>query len=98
MWTKIKVSEFCTPNCHIRMRSHGLRQFVDGKSVASCQQTCCKLIANYNVIVCLTPIPTMGTLVRDTEFLFKYFDFRQSIAGDINQDVYRCCTWSEIFG
>ena len=28
----------------IRMRSHGLRQLVDDKSVASCQQTCCKLI------------------------------------------------------
>ena len=29
----------------IRMRSHGLRQLVDEKSVASCQHTCCKLIA-----------------------------------------------------
>ena len=28
----------------IRMRSHGLRQLVDNKSVASCLQTCCKLI------------------------------------------------------
>ena len=28
----------------IRMRSHALRQLVDDKSVASCQQTCCKLI------------------------------------------------------
>ena len=28
----------------IRMRSHGLRQLVDDKSVASCQQACCKLI------------------------------------------------------
>ena len=27
----------------IRMRSHGLRQLIDDKSVASCQQTCCKL-------------------------------------------------------
>ena len=26
------------------MRSHGLGQFVDDKSVASCEQTCCKLI------------------------------------------------------
>ena len=26
------------------MRSHGLRQLVDDKSVSSCQQTCCKLI------------------------------------------------------
>ena len=26
------------------MRSHGLRQLVDDKSIASCQQTCCKLI------------------------------------------------------
>ena len=26
------------------MHSHGLRQLVDDKSVASCQQTCCKLI------------------------------------------------------
>ena len=29
---------------HIRICSHGLRQLVDGKSIASCQQTCCKLI------------------------------------------------------
>ena len=29
---------------HIRMRSYGLRQLVDDKSVASCQQACCKLI------------------------------------------------------
>ena len=28
----------------IRMRSHGLRQLVENKSVASCQQTCYKLI------------------------------------------------------
>ena len=28
----------------IKMRSHGLRQLVDNRSVASCQQTCCKLI------------------------------------------------------
>ena len=28
----------------VRMRSHGLRQLVDDKSVASCQQVCCKLI------------------------------------------------------
>ena len=28
----------------IRMCLHGLRQLVDDKSVASCQQTCCKLI------------------------------------------------------
>ena len=28
----------------IRMRSHGLRQLVDEKCVASCQQTRCKLI------------------------------------------------------
>ena len=28
----------------IRMRSHGLRQLVEDKSVASCQQTCRKLI------------------------------------------------------
>ena len=31
-------------NLDIRMRSRGLRQLVDDKSVASCQQTCCKLI------------------------------------------------------
>ena len=29
---------------NIRMRSHGLRQLVDDKSVARCQQACCKLI------------------------------------------------------
>ena len=28
----------------ITMRSHGLRQLVDDKSVESCQQSCCKLI------------------------------------------------------
>ena len=28
----------------IRMHSHGLRQLLDDKSVASYQQTCCKLI------------------------------------------------------
>ena len=28
----------------IRMRSHGLRQVDDDKSVASCQQACCELI------------------------------------------------------
>ena len=28
----------------IRMRSHGLRHLADDKSVASCQQACCKLI------------------------------------------------------
>ena len=28
----------------IRIRSHGFRQLVYDKSVASCQQTCCKLI------------------------------------------------------
>ena len=28
----------------VRMRSHGLRQLVNDKSVASCQQTCFKLI------------------------------------------------------
>ena len=32
----------------IRMRSHGLRQLVDYKFVASCQQTCCKLI----IVIC----------------------------------------------
>ena len=32
----------------IRMRLHGLRQLVDDSSVASCQQTCCKL----NVMTC----------------------------------------------
>ena len=29
---------------HIRMRSYGLRQLVDDKSVANCHMTCCKLI------------------------------------------------------
>ena len=28
----------------VRMRLHGLRQLVDDKFVASCQQTCCKMI------------------------------------------------------
>ena len=29
---------------NIRMRSYGVSQLVDDKSVASCQQTCCMLI------------------------------------------------------
>ena len=40
-----KLQQVCWhPATDIRMRSHGLRQLVDDKSVASCQQTCCKLI------------------------------------------------------
>ena len=39
------TSFICSSNeANIRMRSHGLRQLVDDKSIASCQQTCCKLI------------------------------------------------------
>ena len=33
-----------TQQADIRMHSHGVRQFVDDKSVASCQQTCCKFV------------------------------------------------------
>ena len=40
-----KLWQSCYQQADIRMRSHGLRQLVDDKSVASCQQTCCKLIA-----------------------------------------------------
>ena len=36
--------EICHQQADIRMRSHGLRDIFDVKSVASCQQTCCKLI------------------------------------------------------
>ena len=32
------------------MRSHGLRQLVDDKSVASCQQACCKLIISTGLL------------------------------------------------
>ena len=32
------------PQINIRLRSHGLRQLFDDKSIASCQQTYCKLI------------------------------------------------------
>ena len=38
------LQQTCYQQADIRMRSHGLRQLVDVKSVASCQQTCCKLI------------------------------------------------------
>ena len=38
------MQETCYQQADIRMRSHGLRQLIDDKSVASCQQTCCKLI------------------------------------------------------
>ena len=38
------MQETCYQQADIRMRSHGLRQLTDDKSVASCQQTCCKLI------------------------------------------------------
>ena len=38
------LQQICYQQADIRMRSHGLRQLVDDKSVASCQQTCCKLI------------------------------------------------------
>ena len=34
----------CYQQADIRTRSHGSRQLVDDKFVASCQQTCCKLI------------------------------------------------------
>ena len=38
------LQQTCYQQSDIRMRSHVLRQLVDDKSVASCQQTCCKLI------------------------------------------------------
>ena len=38
------LQQTCYQQADIRMRSHDLRQLVDDKSVASCQQTCCKLI------------------------------------------------------
>ena len=38
------LQQTCYQQADIRMRSHGLGQLVDDKSVASCQQTCCKLI------------------------------------------------------
>ena len=38
------LQQTCYQQADIRMRSHGLRQLVDDKSVASFQQTCCKLI------------------------------------------------------
>ena len=41
-YTQPKTCQF--QQADIRMRSHGLRQLVDDKSVASCQQACCKLI------------------------------------------------------
>ena len=37
------LQQTCYQQADIRMRSPGLRQLVDDKSVASCQQTCCKL-------------------------------------------------------
>ena len=38
------LQQTCCQEADIKMCSHGLRQLVDDKSVASCQQTCCKLI------------------------------------------------------
>ena len=38
------LQQSCYQQADIRMRSHGLRQLVDDKSVASCQQIRCKLI------------------------------------------------------
>ena len=38
------LQQTCYRQAHIRMCSHGLRQLVDDKSVACCQQTCCKLV------------------------------------------------------
>ena len=38
------LQQTCYQQVDIRMRRHGLRQLVDDKSIASCQQTCCKLI------------------------------------------------------
>ena len=38
------LQQICSQQVDIGMRSHGLRQLVDDKSDASCQQTCCKLI------------------------------------------------------
>ena len=40
----LTIPQTCHQQADIRMRSHGLRQLVDDKSVASCQQNCCKLI------------------------------------------------------
>ena len=39
-----KLQQTCYEQADIRMRLHRLRQLVDDKSVASCQQTCFKLI------------------------------------------------------
>ena len=38
------LQQTCYQQADIRMRSHGLLQLVDDKSVASCEQTGCKLI------------------------------------------------------
>ena len=38
------LQQTCYQQADIRTRSHGLRQLVDDKFVASCQQICCKLI------------------------------------------------------
>ena len=38
------LPQTCYQQADIKMRSHGLRQPVDDKPVASFQQTCCKLI------------------------------------------------------
>ena len=44
---QVVLTSCCYQQDDIRMRSHGLRQLVDDKSVAS-QQTCCKLIVTCN--------------------------------------------------
>ena len=38
------LQQTCYQQADYRMRSHGLGQLVENKSVVSCQQTCCKLI------------------------------------------------------
>ena len=38
------LKKTCYQQVDIRMRSHGLRQLVNDKSVESCQLTCCMLI------------------------------------------------------
>ena len=37
----------CYQQLDIRMCSHGLRELVEDRAVASCQDTCCKLIVNF---------------------------------------------------
>ena len=61
------LQQTCYRQAHIRMCSHGLRQLVDDKSVACCQQTCCKLVVKtYYPQACCKLFPQVLTSLQMT--------------------------------